>query len=75
MVDCSSLKQSPCIQKTNFWQITEVIPLWVSSIRQEMGMENPLSGGWQLHKKKPRWDLTGYFQEMESLKQEARMPE
>lgn len=24
---------------------------------------------------KNRWDLTGYFQEMESLKQEAGMPE
>lgn len=51
MVDCSSLKQSPCFQKTNFWQITEVIPLWFFSIRQEMGMAAPLSGAWQLHKK------------------------
>lgn len=51
MVDCSSLKQSPCFQKTNFWQIAEVILLWFSSIRQEMGMVDPLSGGWQLHKK------------------------
>lgn len=50
MVDCSSLKQSLCFQKTNFWQIAEVIPLWFSSIRQEMGMGDPLSGGWQLHK-------------------------
>lgn len=74
MVDCSSLKQSPCFQKTNFWQIAEVIPLWFSSIRQEIGMVDPLSGGRQLHKK-TRWDLTGYFQEMESLKQEAGMPE
>lgn len=75
MVDCSSLKQSPCFQKTNFWQIAEVIPLWFSSIRQEIGMVDPLSGGRQLHKKKNRWDLTGYFQEMESLKQEAEMLE
>jgi len=37
-------------------------------------MEDPLSGGWQLHKKN-RWDLTGYFPETESLKQEAGMPE
>lgn len=74
MVDCSSLKQIPCFQKSNFWQIAEVIPLWFSSIRQEMGMVDPLSRGWQLHKKN-RWDLTGYFQEMESLKQEAGMPE
>jgi len=74
MVDCSSLKQSPCFQKTNLWQIAKVIPLWFSSIRQEMGMEDPLSGGWQLHKKN-RWDLTGYFPETESLKQEAGMPE
>lgn len=51
MVDCSSLKQSPCFQKSNFWQIAEVIPLWFSSIRREMGIEDPLSGGWQLHKK------------------------
>lgn len=51
MVDGSSLKQRPCFQETNFWQIAEAIPLCFSSVRQEMGMVDPLSGGWQLHKK------------------------
>lgn len=48
--------------------------LWFPSIRQQRGMVNPLSGGWQLHKEN-RCDLTGYFQETKSLKWEAGMPE